>query len=147
MVVVHWICCCCCCCWIIAAVQGLDEAVAGTSLLVAEEGENIAELEGEVMGEMSSVFKNVDSSGSGVFVVASTLGSLEALLVYLEECKIPVFAVSIGEPFNCLAAAAVAAAAVAAAGGAAAAGFWFDVYFFFRFFSLLFVLGHLLLIM
>ncbi|KAL8428384.1 hypothetical protein ACSSS7_007244 [Eimeria intestinalis] len=76
--------------------QGLEEAVAGTSVFVVEDESQLAEIEEEVMTDIGSVFKNVDHSGNGVYVMASTLGALEALLVYLQECKIPVFAVNIG---------------------------------------------------
>ncbi|KAF8821071.1 putative translation initiation factor IF-2 [Cardiosporidium cionae] len=75
---------------------GLDEAVAGTSLLVAEETEDIEELKEEVMEDMVDIFKSVDRSGCGVYVMASTLGSLEALLQFLKGSKIPVFGVNIG---------------------------------------------------
>lgn len=62
-----------------------------------EDDEDIPDLEEEVMRDMSSIFKNVDRTGNGVYVMASTLGALEALLAYMEECKVPVFAVNIGE--------------------------------------------------
>ncbi|KAL8447523.1 hypothetical protein Emed_004311 [Eimeria media] len=78
------------------AAPGLEEAVAGTSVFVVEDDSQLAEIEEEVMTDIGSVFKNVDHSGNGVYVMASTLGALEALLVYLQECKIPVFAVNIG---------------------------------------------------
>ncbi|KAL8274724.1 hypothetical protein Esti_001329 [Eimeria stiedai] len=78
------------------AAPGLEEAVAGTSVFVVEDDSQLTEIEEEVMTDIGSVFKNVDHSGNGVYVMASTLGALEALLVYLQECKIPVFAVNIG---------------------------------------------------
>lgn len=81
----------------LAVFQNLEEAVAGTSMFVVEDDDDIPELEEEVMKDMSSIFKNVDRSGNGVYVMASTLGALEALLVFLEESKIPVFAVNIGK--------------------------------------------------
>jgi len=37
-----------------------------------------------------------DKSGKGVYVQASTLGSLEALLAFLKDSKVPVAAVNIG---------------------------------------------------
>ena len=40
--------------------------------------------------------KFVDSTTDGVLVQASTIGSLEALLVYLKDMKIPVAGVNIG---------------------------------------------------
>ncbi|KAF8819557.1 putative translation initiation factor IF-2, partial [Cardiosporidium cionae] len=78
------------------AAQGLDEAVAGTSLLIAENFEKLDELKEEVMEDMVDIFKSVDRSGCGVYVMASTLGSLEALLEFLKGSKIPVFGVNIG---------------------------------------------------
>ncbi|KFG62288.1 putative translation initiation factor IF-2 [Toxoplasma gondii RUB] len=74
----------------------LEEAVAGTSVFVVEEDDDIEDLKEEVMSDMGSIFKSVDRTGSGVYVMASTLGSLEALLVFLQESKIPVFGVNIG---------------------------------------------------
>ncbi|CEM13219.1 unnamed protein product [Vitrella brassicaformis CCMP3155] len=78
--------------------QGLEDAVAGTSLFVVDpdDEEMIEDLKDEVMADMSDIFKSVDRSGSGVYVMASTLGSLEALLAFLKDSKIPVFCVNIG---------------------------------------------------
>lgn len=81
------------------AANGLEDAVAGTSLFVAGpevEEDELEDLKEEVMADMSSIFKSVDRNGEGVYVVASTLGSLEALLQYLKDSKVPVFAVNIG---------------------------------------------------
>eukprot|EP00922_Rhytidocystis_sp_ex-Travisia-forbesii_P010457 GHVS01015322.1.p1 GENE.GHVS01015322.1~~GHVS01015322.1.p1 ORF type:complete len:817 (+),score=151.77 GHVS01015322.1:51-2501(+) len=76
--------------------NGLDESVAGTSVLRHSEGEDIEELKVAVMADMADIFSTVDHSGSGVYVMASTLGSLEALLQFLKDSKIPVFGVNIG---------------------------------------------------
>lgn len=78
--------------------QGLEEAVAGTSLLVARgaDEQELERLQEDVMADIQSIFQNVDRSGIGVYVMASTLGSLEALLQFLSTSKIPVFAVNIG---------------------------------------------------
>ena len=84
----------------IAAV-GLEEAVAGTKLLVlpndaSPEEEDVAKK--EVMKDFESVVKNFQhSKDGGVYVAASTLGSLEALLAFLSDMKVPVGQVSIGE--------------------------------------------------
>eukprot|EP00922_Rhytidocystis_sp_ex-Travisia-forbesii_P010458 GHVS01015323.1.p1 GENE.GHVS01015323.1~~GHVS01015323.1.p1 ORF type:complete len:462 (+),score=105.63 GHVS01015323.1:716-2101(+) len=77
--------------------NGLDDSVAGTSVLrhIAG-GEDLDELKEAVMSDMADIFSSVDRSGSGVYVMASTLGSLEALLQFLKDSKIPVFAVNIG---------------------------------------------------
>lgn len=76
--------------------QGLEEAVAGTELLLVQDGDDIEQLCEDVMQDISSIFDNVDHTGVGVYVMASTLGSLEALLQFLTEKKIPVFSVNLG---------------------------------------------------
>ena len=42
------------------------------------------------MSDLADLFANIDKSGRGVWVQASTLGSLEALLNFLKTSKIPV---------------------------------------------------------
>eukprot|EP00921_Rhytidocystis_pertsovi_P008499 GHVQ01013928.1.p1 GENE.GHVQ01013928.1~~GHVQ01013928.1.p1 ORF type:complete len:842 (+),score=148.46 GHVQ01013928.1:273-2798(+) len=76
--------------------HSLDEAVAGTSVLRYHSGDDLEQLKENVMADMATIFDSVDRSGSGVYVMASTLGSLEALLQFLKDSKIPVFAVNIG---------------------------------------------------
>ncbi|GBE60839.1 translation initiation factor [Babesia ovata] len=76
--------------------QGLEETVAGTEMLLVEDDDDIDQLCEDVMQDISSIFDNVDRTGVGVYVMASTLGSLEALLQFLTDKKIPVFAVNIG---------------------------------------------------
>ena len=68
--------------------QGLDKAVAGTSVLVAEPEDDIEELKAETVGEWDAVMKGFKREPVGVYVQASTLGSLEALLEYL-RCHTP----------------------------------------------------------
>lgn len=75
---------------------GLEYAIAGGSLLVARDHSRIEELKDEVMYDLQTILQQVDSSGKGVYVVASTLGSLEALLQFLKDAKIPVAQISIG---------------------------------------------------
>lgn len=48
------------------------------------------------MEDLTSLAKFVEKSGKGVWVQASTLGSLEALLTFLQQMKIPVFNFGIG---------------------------------------------------
>ncbi|KAL3127565.1 Fun12p GTPase and translation initiation factor [Cryptosporidium hominis] len=79
--------------------NGLDDAVAGTQLLVPSKNstpEEIESLKEEVMRDMGDIFSSVDRTGNGVYVMASTLGSLEALLVFLKSSNIPVVALNIG---------------------------------------------------
>ncbi|AFZ79052.1 translation initiation factor if-2, putative [Theileria equi strain WA] len=75
---------------------GLEDAVAGTELLVVGEEDDVDELCNDVMKDMSTIFDSVDRTGIGVYVMASTLGSLEALLQFLSDKNIRVFAVNIG---------------------------------------------------
>jgi len=74
----------------------LEDAVSGTSVFKVMDDEDIPRLSEEVQKDMTNIFTSVDSSGIGVYVQASTLGSLEALLSFLKDSKIPVFAVNIG---------------------------------------------------
>jgi translation initiation factor 5B len=76
---------------------GLEHCIAGGSLLVADRGADLEELKDEAMGDLQTVLSRVDTSGQGVYVVASTLGSLEALLAFLEESKVPVSGIAIGD--------------------------------------------------
>ena len=87
----------------IKAVQGvkilakeLDKALAGTSLLVAEQDDEIDVLKTAVQAEVDAVLKNIKLQERGVFVQASTLGSLEALLEFLKTSKIPYAGIGIG---------------------------------------------------
>lgn len=54
------------------------------------------DLRDEVMSDLTSLLNNIDKSGRGVCVQASTLGSLEALLDFLKASKIPVSGINIG---------------------------------------------------
>eukprot|EP00300_Choanocystis_sp_HF-7_P004114 c13143_g1_i1.p1 GENE.c13143_g1_i1~~c13143_g1_i1.p1 ORF type:complete len:883 (+),score=286.54 c13143_g1_i1:418-3066(+) len=77
--------------------NGLEKAVAGSQLLVANEGDDIEELKREVEGDFEDINKKFIKKGvNGVYVQASTLGSLEALLEFLNSSQIPVSGISIG---------------------------------------------------
>jgi len=52
------------------------------------------------MSDLTSLFDNIDKSGRGVCVQASTLGSLEALLDFLKSSKIPVSGINIGPVYK-----------------------------------------------
>ncbi|KAK0629771.1 hypothetical protein B0T17DRAFT_526444 [Bombardia bombarda] len=75
---------------------GLEGAIAGSRLLVVGPDDDESDLEDEVESDLANLFSRVEKSGRGVSVQASTLGSLEALLDFLKECKIPVANVGIG---------------------------------------------------
>jgi translation initiation factor IF-2 len=62
--------------------NGLESAVAGTSLFVVGPEDDVEELKEEVMGDMENIFDSVDKTGEGVYVQASTLGSLEVFAAF-----------------------------------------------------------------
>ncbi|WCJ43373.1 eukaryotic translation initiation factor 2 (eIF-2) family protein [Euphorbia peplus] len=78
--------------------QGLEHAVAGTSLYVVGPDDDVDDVMELAMEDMRSVMSRIDKSGEGVYVQASTLGSLEALLEFLKSpaVKIPVSGIGIG---------------------------------------------------
>jgi translation initiation factor 5B len=82
------------------AADGLDNAIAGSRLLVVGPDDDEEDLMDEVMGDLAHLLSNVSKSGRGVSVQASTLGSLEALLEFLRVSKIPVATISIGPVYR-----------------------------------------------
>jgi len=82
------------------AADNLDKVVAGGALLVNRSGDKdeLEVLKEEVMADLAKLAKAVNelSDGDGVYAMASTLGSLEALLEFLKTSKIPVHAINIG---------------------------------------------------
>jgi translation initiation factor 5B len=78
----------------------LEKAIAGSRLLVVGPDDDEDELKEEVMSDLTTLYDNIDKSGRGVCVQASTLGSLEALLEFLKSSKIPVSGINIGPVFK-----------------------------------------------
>ncbi|KAL7118769.1 hypothetical protein ACP275_02G022400 [Erythranthe tilingii] len=78
--------------------QGLEHEIAGTSLYVVGPDDDLEDVKNKTMEDhMKSVMSRIDKSGEGVYVQASTLGSLEALLELLKTpVNIPVRGISIG---------------------------------------------------
>lgn len=78
--------------------QNLEHAVAGTALYVVGPDDDVEEIKESVMDDMRNVMNRIDKSGEGVYVQASTLGSLEALLEFLKTpaVSIPVSGIGIG---------------------------------------------------
>ena len=78
--------------------KGLEHAIAGTALHVIGPDDDIEAIKEQAMEDMESVLSRIDKSGEGVYVQASTLGSLEALLEFLKSpaVKIPVSGIGIG---------------------------------------------------
>jgi translation initiation factor 5B len=81
------------------AADGLDNAIAGSRLLVVGKDDDEEDLMDDVMEDLDKMLQKVDK-GPGVSVQASTLGSLEALLEFLRVSKIPVASISIGPVFK-----------------------------------------------
>jgi translation initiation factor 5B len=74
----------------------LEKAIAGSKLLVCGPDDDEDDLIEEVMKPLEDLLKRVSKTQTGVYVQASTLGSLEALLSFLETSKIPVSGIQIG---------------------------------------------------
>ncbi|KAG2231544.1 hypothetical protein INT48_005047 [Thamnidium elegans] len=74
----------------------LEKAIAGSRLLVAGPDDDIEDLKEEVMSDLTNLMTSIDRTGHGVWVQASTLGALEALLEFLKTSKIPVSGINIG---------------------------------------------------
>ena len=78
------------------AANDLEHAVPGTQLKVIHDGDDRDKLASEIMKDQNKLLSDVDKSGVGVSVQSSTLGSLEALLQFLKDMKIPVSSINIG---------------------------------------------------
>ncbi|OCT53705.1 putative Eukaryotic translation initiation factor 5B [Cladophialophora carrionii] len=82
------------------AANDLDKAVAGSRLLVVGPDDDEEDLMDDVMADLQQLLRKISKDHRGVSVQASTLGSLEALLDFLKESKIPVANVGIGPVFK-----------------------------------------------
>ncbi|KAI9793937.1 MAG: hypothetical protein M1833_000506 [Piccolia ochrophora] len=82
------------------AANDLEHAIAGSRLLVVGPDDDEEDLEEEVMSDLENLLSKVSTTGRGVSVQASTLGSLEALLEFLRTSKIPVSSISIGPVYK-----------------------------------------------
>lgn len=76
--------------------KDLDKVLAGSPVYVAQYPDEVEYLKEEVEDFVSSSLKAIKVSDRGVYVQASTLGSLEALLEFLKTSKIPYCGVNIG---------------------------------------------------
>lgn len=72
------------------AAKELEKAIAGLNLFIAHKQDEVDILKEEVARELKSALSNIKLQERGVYVQASTLGSLEALLEFLRTSKIPV---------------------------------------------------------
>lgn len=76
--------------------KDLEKAIAGLNLLIAHHPDEVEICKDEVAKELQSVMNSIKLAERGVFVQASTLGSLEALLEFLRTSKIPYAGIRIG---------------------------------------------------
>ncbi|KAL7422181.1 eukaryotic translation initiation factor 5B [Cryptotrichosporon argae] len=79
---------------------GLEKAIAGARLYVAHDEDEEEYYKELAMDDLTSLDKFVQKTGRGVYVQASTLGSLEALLVFLKDMQIPVFEFGLGPVYK-----------------------------------------------
>jgi len=75
---------------------GLEQAVAGSTMLVCGPDDDLEAMKREVMKDLDALRSRFEVQKVGVFVQASTLGSLEALLEFLKTSKIPVAGINVG---------------------------------------------------
>lgn len=82
------------------AANDLEKAVSGSRLLIVGPDDDEDELADDVMDDITGLLDSVDTTGKGVVVQASTLGSLEALLDFLKDMKIPVMSIGLGPVYK-----------------------------------------------
>ncbi|XP_066154342.1 eukaryotic translation initiation factor 5B [Euwallacea fornicatus] len=78
------------------AAKELEKAIAGLNLYVAVKPDEVEIMKEEVSRELKSALSGIRLQERGVYVQASTLGSLEALLEFLKVSKIPYSGIRIG---------------------------------------------------
>ncbi|XP_029048636.1 eukaryotic translation initiation factor 5B [Osmia bicornis bicornis] len=78
------------------AAKDLEKAIAGLNLQVAQKPDEVEVLKEEIAKELSTALRNIRLAERGVYVQASTLGALEALLDFLKSSKIPYAGIRIG---------------------------------------------------
>ncbi|GFQ91182.1 eukaryotic translation initiation factor 5B [Trichonephila clavata] len=76
--------------------KDFDKAIAGLPLLVPKRPDETKILMDEVAATFKETMNSIKVTGTGAYVQTSTLGSLEALMEFLTESKIPVSGVRIG---------------------------------------------------
>uniref|UniRef100_UPI00358E32CC eukaryotic translation initiation factor 5B-like isoform X2 n=1 Tax=Myxine glutinosa TaxID=7769 RepID=UPI00358E32CC len=76
--------------------KDLEKTLAGLPLRVAYHDDEIAVLRDEVVNELKNTLNSIKLAEHGVYVQASTLGSLEALLEFLRMSRIPYAGINIG---------------------------------------------------
>ena len=72
------------------AAHNLEHAVAGTQVMVVTEEDMLEEVQDAVQGDLRDAMAALATEPEGVYVQASTLGALEALMEFLRTSNIPV---------------------------------------------------------
>lgn len=79
---------------------GLEKAIAGARLYVAENEDEESYFSDICMDDLQTLKRfAVGQKGKGVYVQASTLGALEALLTFLQSNKVPIHDFGVGPVF------------------------------------------------
>eukprot|EP00092_Neocalanus_flemingeri_P001088 GFUD01001159.1.p1 GENE.GFUD01001159.1~~GFUD01001159.1.p1 ORF type:complete len:1171 (+),score=535.88 GFUD01001159.1:41-3553(+) len=78
------------------AARDLEKTIAGLAMRVANNSDEVEMLREAAQRDLSSALNAIKCKPLGVYVQASTLGSLEALLEFLKTSKIPYAGVRIG---------------------------------------------------
>uniref|UniRef100_A0A674NKN0 Eukaryotic translation initiation factor 5B n=1 Tax=Takifugu rubripes TaxID=31033 RepID=A0A674NKN0_TAKRU len=76
--------------------KDLEKTLAGLPLLVANKEDEVPVLRDELVRELKQTLSSIKLEEKGVYVQASTLGSLEALLEFLRTSKVPYAGINIG---------------------------------------------------
>lgn len=76
--------------------KDLEKTLAGLPLLVAYKDDEIPVLKDELIHELKQTLNAIKLEEKGVYVQASTLGSLEALLEFLKTSEVPYAGINIG---------------------------------------------------
>uniref|UniRef100_A0A0K2V6V7 Eukaryotic translation initiation factor 5B n=1 Tax=Lepeophtheirus salmonis TaxID=72036 RepID=A0A0K2V6V7_LEPSM len=76
--------------------KDLEKAIAGLNVLVAYKPDEVDICKQEIQSGLDKALNAIRLKQEGVFVQASTLGSLEALLEFLKSSKVPYAGVKIG---------------------------------------------------
>uniref|UniRef100_A0A8B9I602 Eukaryotic translation initiation factor 5B n=1 Tax=Anser brachyrhynchus TaxID=132585 RepID=A0A8B9I602_9AVES len=76
--------------------KDLEKTLAGLPLLVAYKEDEVPVLKDELIHELKQTLNAIKLEEKGVYVQASTLGSLEALLEFLKTSEVPYAGINIG---------------------------------------------------
>ncbi|CAF1323503.1 unnamed protein product [Adineta steineri] len=78
------------------AAKNLEKAMAGLPLFVGRKEDEVDYYKNEIQNILKTALSSIKLQETGVYVQASTLGSLEALLEFLETSNIPYAGINIG---------------------------------------------------